>query len=104
MGRIMRKQRYSKTEYTMALSIVTGASIFFLSLNMASNKNSSIKTESTIHTGTFDLLNQHSTTISGLILMFGYLMFDSFTPNYQKKLLEARVSCCQVSIIVYKLI
>lgn len=93
MGRIMRKQRYSIVEYTMAFILVAGASMFFFSLNI----KTTVVLTNEINNGTsLALINQHSTTISGLILMLTYLVFDSFTPNYQKKLLEARVSCCQV--------
>lgn len=90
MGRFMRKQRYSNGDYIMALFLAIGASIFFFSVNIETNT-----TKSTINDG---FINQNYTTISGLILMLGYLVFDSFTPNYQKKLLEARVSTCQVSV------
>ncbi|KAI1719367.1 UAA transporter family domain-containing protein [Ditylenchus destructor] len=89
MGRVLRKQRYSTTDYLMALSLVAGASLFFLSIN----QNGSTSKKST---GGANVLTQHSTTISGLILMFGYLMSDAFTPNFQKKLLEAKVSRCQM--------
>lgn len=91
MGRVLRKQRYSTTDYLMALSLVAGASLFFLSINQ--NGGTSKKS-----TGGANVLTQHSTTISGLILMFGYLMTDAFTPNFQKKLLEAKVSRCQVKL------
>uniref|UniRef100_A0A915D1H1 Adenosine 3'-phospho 5'-phosphosulfate transporter 1 n=1 Tax=Ditylenchus dipsaci TaxID=166011 RepID=A0A915D1H1_9BILA len=71
-------------EYFMALTLVFGASIFFLSMNSGE-----------------EMVARHtSTTISGLLLMLAYLLLDAFTPNYQKKLLDARVTTCQMMFYV----
>jgi hypothetical protein len=71
----------------MALTLVSGASLFFLSMNSSGAGK-----------GSETLFREHSTTISGLVLMACYLLLDAFTPNYQKKLLDAKVSTWQVGI------
>uniref|UniRef100_A0AC34QQ83 Adenosine 3'-phospho 5'-phosphosulfate transporter 1 n=1 Tax=Panagrolaimus sp. JU765 TaxID=591449 RepID=A0AC34QQ83_9BILA len=72
MGRIVRNKKYSTRSYSTAIILVFGACLFFLSTHSTSKKESSI------------------TTISGIVLMAGYLAFDSFTPNWQKKLFDCK--------------
>lgn len=97
MGRLLRKERYPTAQYVLAILLVSGASIFFLAMN-------SKETHHHAHRGKHGTVEEtdHSTTISGLILMAGYLALDAFTPNYQKKLMESRVSCCQVCMSISK--
>uniref|UniRef100_A0A914Z275 Adenosine 3'-phospho 5'-phosphosulfate transporter 1 n=1 Tax=Panagrolaimus superbus TaxID=310955 RepID=A0A914Z275_9BILA len=71
MGRLIRNKSYSTREYGIAIILVAGACTFFLSSH------------------TFNASNK-VTTMSGVILMIGYLAFDSFTPNWQKKLLDCK--------------
>ena len=73
MGRLIRNKSYSTREYVIALILVAGACTFFLSSQTFSTSNK-------------------VTTASGIILMIGYLAFDSFTPNWQKKLLDCKPS------------
>uniref|UniRef100_A0A0K0EI26 Adenosine 3'-phospho 5'-phosphosulfate transporter 1 n=1 Tax=Strongyloides stercoralis TaxID=6248 RepID=A0A0K0EI26_STRER len=75
MGRLLRKEKYSKEDYAMAFCLAFGAAIFFLSQN---------KTTATTS------LTEHTTTISGIILMAGYLGFDAYTLNKQKQLFDTR--------------
>uniref|UniRef100_A0A0N4ZT38 Adenosine 3'-phospho 5'-phosphosulfate transporter 1 n=1 Tax=Parastrongyloides trichosuri TaxID=131310 RepID=A0A0N4ZT38_PARTI len=74
MGRILRKEKYSKEDYAMAFCLAFGAAIFLLSQNKASTSN----------------LYEHSTTVSGIILMAGYLGFDAYTLNKQKQLFDTK--------------
>lgn len=92
MGRIMRKERYSKIQYTIALFLVLGASIFFFSINTLKNNDS------------IYLIGSNQTKIPGLILMLIYLLLDAFTTNHQKKLMEVKVSCSQVKIYFLKFV
>ncbi|KAH7712165.1 PAPS transporter, partial [Aphelenchoides avenae] len=78
MGRLVRGERYSKEDYGIALGLVSGAAIFFLSNQSAAN---------TLHKA---CAAEQYTTISGVILMLGYLAFDAFTPNWHKKLFDTR--------------
>jgi len=72
MGRIIRGKSYSTRDYLTAIILVIGACSFFLSNQGDSKKGSSV------------------TTVSGIILMAGYLAFDSFTPNWQRKLFDCK--------------
>ncbi|CEF63118.1 Adenosine 3'-phospho 5'-phosphosulfate transporter 1 [Strongyloides ratti] len=74
MGRLLRKEKYSKEDYAMAFCLAFGAAIFFLSQNKATSTS----------------LTEHTTTISGIILMAGYLGFDAYTLNKQKQLFDTR--------------
>uniref|UniRef100_A0A915ASJ3 Adenosine 3'-phospho 5'-phosphosulfate transporter 1 n=1 Tax=Parascaris univalens TaxID=6257 RepID=A0A915ASJ3_PARUN len=73
MGFVVRGERYSRAECASALFLAFGASLFFL----ANNIHNSIYTD-------------HATTLSGICLMFGYLMFDAFTLNWQKTLFDTQ--------------
>src|SRR3569623_1287821 len=85
MGRIVRNQRYSLEEYLEALILAAGACLFFLSSQTPSGPKYS--------------LIERTTHFSELILMAGYLIFDAFTPNWQKSLFDTRpkISRYQVS-------
>ncbi|KAK0411409.1 hypothetical protein QR680_005641 [Steinernema hermaphroditum] len=77
MGRIVRNERYSVAECMNALVLAFGASLFFLS-STHSRKS------------TAELSGDYTMTVSGLILMAGYLAFDAFTPNWQKSLFDTK--------------
>lgn len=83
----MRKERYSKAQYALALLLAIGASIFFFSINTVLDHDTGFA-------------NDKKTKISGIILMVCYLLLDAFTPNYQKKLMEVKISCSQVNIFI----
>ncbi|GMS80440.1 hypothetical protein PENTCL1PPCAC_2615, partial [Pristionchus entomophagus] len=85
MGRIVRKERYTRTEYLCGLGITLGASIFLLS---APSEGGTKEEGST------------ATTISGIILMVGYLSFDAFTPNWQKVLLDAKPRVSKIQMML----
>uniref|UniRef100_A0AC35UHC3 EOG090X05CU n=1 Tax=Rhabditophanes sp. KR3021 TaxID=114890 RepID=A0AC35UHC3_9BILA len=72
MGRLVRKQKYTKQEYGMAFCLAFGAALFFLSN----------------HTGKSTHVD--STSVSGILLMIGYLGFDAFTLNWQSKLFDTK--------------
>lgn len=88
MGRLVRGERYSKEDYGIALGLVSGAAIFFLSNQSAVN---------TLHKAR---AAEQYTTISGVILMLGYLAFDAFTPNWQKKLFDTRPKISRYQMMV----
>uniref|UniRef100_A0A0N5BNQ1 Adenosine 3'-phospho 5'-phosphosulfate transporter 1 n=1 Tax=Strongyloides papillosus TaxID=174720 RepID=A0A0N5BNQ1_STREA len=75
MGRLLRKEKYSKEDYAMAVCLAFGAAVFLLSQNNPTTTSS---------------LTEHSTTISGVILMAGYLGFDAYTLNKQKQLFDTK--------------
>ncbi|KAF7638492.1 hypothetical protein Mgra_00002170 [Meloidogyne graminicola] len=81
MGRIIRKCQYTMREYILAFIVVFGASLFFLS---SSSQIKKLQFNNII----INKENNNNSLISGLLLMFGYLFFDSFTPNWQKKIFE----------------
>jgi adenosine 3'-phospho 5'-phosphosulfate transporter B2 len=79
MGRVVRKQRYQRYEYIVALMISFGMVLFlFGSGDTAKAKN--VAREST------DGILGYVNWISGFILLVGYLGTDAFTSNWQGKL------------------
>ncbi|ETN79019.1 adenosine 3'-phospho 5'-phosphosulfate transporter 1 domain protein [Necator americanus] len=71
MGLILRGQRYSWQEWSCGGAVGLGASLFLLSSGRS-------RAEGVV------------TSISGMLLMIGYLLFDSYTLNYQKKLFDKK--------------
>ena len=69
MGKFVSKKTYQYYEYLVAVMISVGVSIFLLS--SAGDKHTSAET-----------------TFSGFVLMIGYMMFDSFTSNWQAQLFK----------------
>ena len=79
MGRVVRKQRYQRYEYLVALMISFGMVLFlFGSADTAKAKNVSKEDVS----GIMGYINW----ASGFILLVGYLVTDAFTSNWQGKL------------------
>ena len=79
MGRVVRKQKYQRYEYIVALMISFGMVLFlFGSADTAKAKNVSNE----VTTGVMGYINW----ISGFILLIGYLGTDAFTSNWQGKL------------------
>uniref|UniRef100_A0A0R3RWY8 Adenosine 3'-phospho 5'-phosphosulfate transporter 1 n=1 Tax=Elaeophora elaphi TaxID=1147741 RepID=A0A0R3RWY8_9BILA len=77
MGFIVRGKRYGYGECACAVVLALGASLFLLSNNSEG-------------LGSFALSSDRVTTVSGICLMCGYLLFDAFTLNWQKKLFDVR--------------
>ncbi len=69
MGKIVSKKTYEWHEYFTALLISIGVSVFLLS-------------------GEDSVVAGQATTISGIIILFGYLTFDAFTSNWQGELFK----------------
>lgn len=67
MGKCVSGKKYQFYEYLTAVMISAGVAIFLLSSGDHSTKNT-------------------VTTFSGVILLFGYVLFDSFTSNWQGEL------------------
>ncbi|XP_076464930.1 adenosine 3'-phospho 5'-phosphosulfate transporter 1-like [Babylonia areolata] len=65
MGKIVSKKTYEFYEYLTAVMISVGVSMFLLTSQDATKHGGSV------------------TTTSGLMLLVGYMMFDSFTSNWQ---------------------
>ncbi|XP_018019809.1 adenosine 3'-phospho 5'-phosphosulfate transporter 1 [Hyalella azteca] len=68
MGKLVSGKSYEYYEYAVALLISTGMTLFLFGSTTDSGK-----------TGT-------STTLSGVIILVGYMAFDSFTSNWQGEL------------------
>ena len=78
MGKIVSNKSYQYYEYIIASMISFGVSLFLLSV--ATGKH-----------------NSAQTSLSGFCLMLGYMLFDSFTSNWQSKLItEYRLTSVQV--------
>ncbi|XP_065220014.1 adenosine 3'-phospho 5'-phosphosulfate transporter 1-like [Planococcus citri] len=68
MGKIVSKKKYKYYEYITALLICVGMAMFLV------GSRDTTKNDETI------------TTFSGAVLIVGYMLFDSFTSNWQSKL------------------
>ena len=68
MGKIVSKRTYQTYEYVTALMISMGVSVFIMYSPDSLNHTSNV------------------TTISGLVILMGYLLFDAFTSNWQGEL------------------
>lgn len=79
MGKVVSRKKYEYHEYLTAGLISVGVSLFLLTSG-----------DSTRHTGGV-------TTMSGVILLIGYMVFDSFTSNWQGELFKRhKVSSIQM--------
>ncbi|XP_051511581.1 adenosine 3'-phospho 5'-phosphosulfate transporter 1-like isoform X1 [Myxocyprinus asiaticus] len=77
MGKIVSHKSYEYWEYFTAVLISVGVSMFLLS-------SSTNKHPSTV------------TTFSGVIILGGYIVFDSFTSNWQDNLFKYKMSSVQM--------
>ncbi|XP_016391875.1 adenosine 3'-phospho 5'-phosphosulfate transporter 1-like [Sinocyclocheilus rhinocerous] len=77
MGKIVSHKSYEYWEYLTAVLISLGVSMFLLS-------SSSSKHPSTV------------TTFSGVVILGGYIVFDSFTSNWQDNLFKYKMSSVQM--------
>ncbi|ESN93801.1 hypothetical protein HELRODRAFT_141265, partial [Helobdella robusta] len=71
MGRVISRRSYSVFEYITASMISAGVFIFLITSEDGPGSKSSDSTH---------------TSISGVVILIGYLMFDSFTSNWQDDL------------------
>ncbi|MBN3305927.1 S35B2 protein, partial [Amia calva] len=77
MGKLVSHKSYEYWEYFTAVLISVGVSMFLLSSN--ANKHPSTVT-----------------TFSGVIILGGYIIFDSFTSNWQDNLFKYKMSSVQM--------
>ncbi|KAL3979607.1 Ras and EF-hand domain-containing protein [Sarotherodon galilaeus] len=77
MGKIVSHKSYEYWEYFTAVLISVGVSMFLLS-------STTDKHPSTV------------TTFSGVIILIGYIVFDSFTSNWQDNLFKYKMSSVQM--------
>jgi adenosine 3'-phospho 5'-phosphosulfate transporter B2 len=83
MGRIVSRRSYSWSDYATAVAISIGLFAF-------------LETSTSPETGG-GLRDHATTTVSGVILLIGYLAFDSFTSNWQGELFHTyRVSSVEM--------
>lgn len=68
MGKIVSKKTYPYYEYVVAILLSAGVSMFLLSADPKGNRTTA------------------ATTFSGAIILLGYMVFDSFTSNWQSEL------------------
>ncbi|OZC07588.1 putative ATP synthase F0, A subunit [Onchocerca flexuosa] len=87
MGFIVRGERYGYGECACAIMLAFGASLFLLS-NSSKGFGSSLISSS-----------DRVTTVSGICLMSGYLLFDAFTLNWQKKLFDVRPRISKYQVV-----
>ncbi|VDM19697.1 unnamed protein product [Wuchereria bancrofti] len=78
MGFIVRGERYKCGECACTVMLAFGATLFVLSNNAKEHASNAV------------LSSDHVTIVSGICLMSGYLLFDAFTLNWQKKLFDVR--------------
>nr|CAG4641663.1 EOG090X05CU [Eurycercus lamellatus] len=79
MGKLVSRTQYKNYEYATAVLISVGMTAFLLGSSDGNKKGSSV------------------TTVSGAVLLCGYLIFDSFTANWQSALFkEHRPSSVQM--------
>jgi len=72
MGKLVSRRSYSWSEYVTAVAISAGVFAFLMT------------STSVEHHARYS--QQASTTVSGLLLLAGYLAFDAFTSNWQAQL------------------
>uniref|UniRef100_A0A3P8SNV7 Adenosine 3'-phospho 5'-phosphosulfate transporter 1 n=1 Tax=Amphiprion percula TaxID=161767 RepID=A0A3P8SNV7_AMPPE len=77
MGKIVSRKSYEYWEYFTAMLISVGVSMFLLS-------STTSKHPSTV------------TTFSGIVILVGYIVFDSFTSNWQDNLFKYKMSSVQM--------
>jgi drug/metabolite transporter (DMT)-like permease len=78
MGSILRNDRRPTSDYVMGICLALGAGLFFFSSKVYGHLSDS---KDEIYFGS---------VLSGIILMIGYLFFDAFTLNWQKKLFDTK--------------
>jgi len=69
MGKVVSRKTYSLLEYITAAMISTGLFMFVMSTDAASRGSKAV-----------------TSTVSGMVLLAGYLGFDAFTSNWQSEL------------------
>lgn len=68
MGKIVSKRTYQYYEYVVAVLLSVGVSLFLLAADPTKKRT------------------EVETTLSGAVILLGYMMFDSFTSNWQSEL------------------
>lgn len=68
MGKVVSHKTYQYHEYVTAIMISVGLSMFLLTSGDITRHKDSV------------------TTTSGLIMLIGYMLFDSFTSNWQVRI------------------
>jgi adenosine 3'-phospho 5'-phosphosulfate transporter B2 len=82
MGRLVSRRSYSWSDYVTAIAISAGLFAFLIT---STDDNGDVGQ------------GRASTTLSGLIILVGYLTFDSFTSNWQSELFRVyRVSSVEM--------
>ncbi len=82
MGKVVSNKTYPWHDYGTASLISVGVSLFLLAADPTQPEDSASKTE---------------TTIAGVIILMGYMAFDSFTSNWQSELFKTyKVSSVQM--------
>ncbi|CAK6962736.1 adenosine 3'-phospho 5'-phosphosulfate transporter 1 [Scomber scombrus] len=77
MGKIISRKSYEYWEYLTAVLISVGVSMFLLSSTTSKHPS-------------------NVTTFSGIIILGGYIVFDSFTSNWQDNLFKYKMSSVQM--------
>ncbi|XP_047430266.1 adenosine 3'-phospho 5'-phosphosulfate transporter 1 [Mugil cephalus] len=77
MGKIVSRKSYEYWEYLTAVLISVGVSMFLLSSTTSKHPS-------------------NVTTFSGVVILVGYIVFDSFTSNWQDNLFKYKMSSVQM--------
>jgi len=72
MGKVVQKQTYESWEYLFAGTLSLGVAIFMFSKAEDDDQ----------------IVDDKATSVAGIICLVGYMMFDSFTSNYQSGLFK----------------
>lgn len=78
MGKVVSRKSYEYWEYLTAVLISVGVSMFLLSSGAGAHRPPT------------------ATTFSGVLILAGYIAFDSFTSNWQDELFKHRMSSVQM--------
>ena len=70
MGKVVSNRTYKVDEYITALMLSGGIGLFLLAADPAGQKHST------------------ETTVAGIVILLGYMVFDSFTSNWQSELFQ----------------
>lgn len=90
MGRILRNEQRPTSDYLMGICLAAGAGLFFFSSQISGQ---TVDSKHEIYFGG---------AISGFILMIGYLSFDAFTLNWQKKLFDTKPKISRYQVKIFE--
>ena len=80
MGKVVSNRTYTWNEYFTAILLSVGVSLFLLAADPSAQQSHSVET-----------------TVAGVVILLGYMTFDSFTSNWQSEIFQSyKVSSVQM--------